>query len=375
MTSDLKSQYCTRFSSEKQIFVCDPIPLFMSEKVTPEHLQQVHKQALETFNKIETLESLQVFTGNLVGKKSAMGDWFKQLKALDVEAKKELGPKLQEFKTYWEQACLDKQNQLETQALNQKLASDFIDVTQAYPSQKGALHPLSQVQRHIESIFTGMGFEIADGPEVETEWHNFDALNVPANHPARDMQDTFFVNSKNDRSDLNSVLRTQTSNIQIRKMLENGAPVRIIAPGRVYRNEDVDATHDAMFYQVEGLVVDKDISVSHLKGTLETMLSAVFAKPMKIRIRPGYFPFVEPGLEVDIWWEYIDKNGEEKGRWLEFCGAGMVHPNVLRNSGVDPEEFTGFAFGFGLTRLVMMKYGIEDIRLLSSNKREFLQQF
>jgi len=220
-----------------------------------------------------------------------------------------------------------------------------------------------------------MGFEIADGPEVETEWHNFDALNVPAHHPARDMQDTFFVSSSSDDSHKNSVLRTQTSNIQIRKMLEKGAPVRIIAPGRVYRNEDVDATHDAMFYQVEGLVVDKNISVSHLKGTPETMLSAVFGKTMKVRIRPGYFPFVEPGLEVDIWWEYTDKNGEEKGRWLEFCGAGMVHPNVLRNSNVDPEIYTGFAFGFGLTRLVMMKYGIEDIRLLSSNKREFLQQF
>ena len=189
------------------------------------------------------------------------------------------------------------------------------------------------------------------------------------------MQDTFFVSSSSDDSHKNSVLRTQTSNIQIRKMLEKGAPVRIIAPGRVYRNEDVDATHDAMFYQVEGLVVDKNISVSHLKGTLETMLSAVFGKTMKVRIRPGYFPFVEPGLEVDIWWEYTDKNGEEKGRWLEFCGAGMVHPNVLRNSNVDPEIYTGFAFGFGLTRLVMMKYGIEDIRLLSSNKREFLQQF
>ncbi len=347
----------------------------MTENVTPERLSQVHEQALSDFSSIDSLESLQVFTAKVVGKKSSLGSWFKELKALDVEAKKELGPKLQQFKTYWEQACVAKQNELEAAALNQKLKSDFIDVTQSYPAQKGALHPLSQVQRHIETIFTGMGFEIADGPEVETEWHNFDALNVPANHPARDMQDTFFVSSAHEDSHQNSVLRTQTSNIQIRKMLEKGAPVRIIAPGRVYRNEDVDATHDAMFYQVEGLVVDKDISVSHLKGTLETMLSAVFSKPMKIRIRPGYFPFVEPGLEVDIWWEYTDKNGEEKGRWLEFCGAGMVHPNVLRNSGVDPEEFSGFAFGFGLTRLVMMKYGIEDIRLLSSNKREFLQQF
>lgn len=347
----------------------------MAENVTPQQLAETHEQALRDFNSINDLESLKVFASQTVGKKSNLGNWFKQLKTLDVETKKELGPKLQEFKNYWEQACVSAQQEIETKILNEKLKSDFIDVTQSYPTQKGAMHPLSQVQRHIENIFTGMGFEVADGPEVETEWHNFDALNVPANHPARDMQDTFFVNSAQEESLKNSVLRTQTSNIQIRKMLEKGAPVRIIAPGRVYRNEDVDATHDAMFYQVEGLVVDKDISVSHLKGTLETMLSAVFDKEMKIRIRPGYFPFVEPGLEVDIWWEYTDKNGNEKGRWLEFCGAGMVHPNVLRNSNVDPEEYSGFAFGFGLTRLVMMKYGIEDIRLLSSNKREFLQQF
>ncbi len=347
----------------------------MPENVTPQQLAETHEQALREFNSINDLESLKTFASETVGKKSNLGNWFAQLKTLDVETKKELGPKLQAFKNYWEQACMTAQQEIETAILNEKLKSDFIDVSQSYPARKGAMHPLSQVQRHIEKIFTGMGFEIADGPEVETEWHNFDALNVPENHPARDMQDTFFVNSTKDESLKNSVLRTQTSNIQIRKMLEKGAPVRIIAPGRVYRNEDVDATHDAMFYQVEGLVVDENISVSHLKGTLETMLSAVFAKTMKVRIRPGYFPFVEPGLEVDIWWEYTDKNGNEKGRWLEFCGAGMVHPNVLRNSNVDPEKYSGFAFGFGLTRLVMMKYGIEDIRLLASNKREFLQQF
>ncbi len=347
----------------------------MSETSIKEQLEAAHAQALETFKSISTLEALQTFTAQTVGKKSSLGTWFKALKLLDVEAKKEIGPAIQTFKNHWEQACAKKLSDLETAALNEKLKSDFIDVTQSYPNQKGAMHPLSRVQRHIEQIFTGMGFEIADGPEVETEWHNFDALNVPANHPARDMQDTFFVHSKESESTKNSVLRTQTSNLQIRKMLEQGAPVRIIAPGRVFRNEDVDATHDAQFYQVEGLVVDKDISIAHLKGTLETMLSAVFGKTMKVRIRPGYFPFVEPGLEVDIWWEYTDKSGQSQGRWLEFCGAGMVHPNVLRNSNVDPEQYSGFAFGFGLTRLVMMKYGIEDIRLLSSNKREFLQQF
>ena len=347
----------------------------MPEIISLSQLEQAHNQALERFAKIDDLESLQNFVVTTTGKKSELGEWFKALKSLDVEAKKELGPRLQEFKQYWEKVTTDKQIEFEARLLNEKLKSEAIDVTQAYPVQRGAIHPLSQVQKHIERIFTSMGFEIADGPEVETEWHNFEALNIPDTHPARDMQDTFFVHSTHDDVYQNSVLRTHTSNLQIRKMLEKGAPIRVIAPGRVFRNEDVDATHDAMFYQVEGLVVDKDISIAHLKGTLETILSAVFGETMKVRIRPGYFPFVEPGLEVDIWWEYTDKKGESQGRWLEFCGAGMVHPNVFRNTNVDPEEFSGFAFGFGLTRLVMMKYGIEDIRLLASNKREFLQQF
>lgn len=347
----------------------------MSQTLSIKQLKAASLSAEKAFATVETFDELQAFSAETIGKHSPLGDWFKALKALDDDTKKELGPAIQEYKNVWEAACRSKQAALETAALNAKLKEDRLDVTQSYPTQTGSIHPLNQVQRHIEGIFTSMGFEIADGPEVETEWHNFEALNIPATHPARDMQDTFFVSSKSDNAHHNSVLRTHTSNLQIRKMLEKGAPIRVIAPGRVFRNESIDATHDAMFYQVEGLVVDKDISVAHLKGTLETMLSAVFNKAMKIRIRPGYFPFVEPGLEVDIWWEYTDKNGEQKGRWLEFCGAGMVHPNVLRNSNVDPEKYSGFAFGFGLTRLVMMKYGIEDIRLLSSNKKEFLQQF
>lgn len=347
----------------------------MSNTLTLQQIEQAHQQALKAFAKVETLEELQAFLSVTTGKKSLLGAWFKALKTLEVDQKKTIGPALQNYKNHWEAEGIAKMQAFEAAVLNKKLQADWLDVTQSYPNQKGSIHPLNQVQRHIEHIFTGMGFEIADGPEVETEWHNFEALNIPATHPARDMQDTFFVSSGDDNAHKNSVLRTHTSNLQIRKMLEKGAPIRVIAPGRVFRNESIDATHDAMFYQVEGLVVDENISVAHLKGTLETMLSAVFAKSMKIRIRPGYFPFVEPGLEVDIWWEYTDKNGQQKGRWLEFCGAGMVHPNVLRNSNVDPTKYSGFAFGFGLTRLVMMKYGIEDIRLLSSNKKEFLTQF
>jgi len=220
-----------------------------------------------------------------------------------------------------------------------------------------------------------MGFDIADGPEVETEWYNFDALNIPGDHPARDMQDTFWISHDSNDSQKNTVLRTQTSNVQIRWMEQYGAPLRMIAPGRVYRNEDVDMTHDATFYQVEGMMVDKGISLAHLKGAIGTMLSELFEKEIKIRIRPGYFPFVEPGLEIDIWFEFIDKNGNERAMWLEFMGAGMTHPEVLKNGGIDPEVYSGFAFGFGLTRLAMMKYSIDDIRLLSSAKKDFLQQF
>jgi phenylalanyl-tRNA synthetase alpha chain len=225
-------------------------------------------------------------------------------------------------------------------------------------------------------LFTSMGYTIADGLEVETEWHNFDALNVPANHPARDMQDTFWIKRDGETNHDNLVLRTQTSNAQIRMMQKYGAPIRMIAPGRVFRNEDVDATHDMVFYQVEGLVIDKNINMGHLKGTIETMLKAVLKQDdVKVRFRPGYFPFVEPGLEVDLWWEYTDKNGEKKGKWLEMMGAGMVHPNVLRNSGIDPQEYQGFAFGVGLTRLVMMNHGVEDIRHFFQSKEAFLQQF
>ncbi|MAQ77357.1 phenylalanine--tRNA ligase subunit alpha [Candidatus Campbellbacteria bacterium] len=219
----------------------------------------------------------------------------------------------------------------------------------------GKLHPLTQTRRDIIQIFTDMGFSVADGPHIEDEWHNFDALNVPKNHPARDMQDTFFVHGKEKK-----VLRTHTSSVQIRYM-ENHVkenkpfPIQIIAPGKVFRQEATDKTHEAQFYQVEGLVVGEGISLGHLKGVLEDFLKAFYKKDIPFRFRPGYFPFVEPGVEVDL---------EFNGSWLEVLGAGMVHPNVLENVGIDSTKYTGFAFGVGIDRLTMMKYGIDDIRLL-----------
>lgn len=219
--------------------------------------------------------------------------------------------------------------------------------------QKGKLHPLTQTILTISQIFVDMGFEIADGPYVEDEWHNFDALNVPKDHPARDMQDTFFV-----RSQERKVLRTHTSSVQIRfmeKFLKDGKqlPFKIIAPGKVFRQEATDKTHEAQFHQVEGLVVGEGISLAHLKGTLEKFLKEFYGRPIEFRFRPGYFPFVEPGIEIDL--KFGDK-------WMEVLGAGMVHPNVLENVGIDSKKYSGFAFGVGIDRLTMMKYEIDDIR-------------
>ena len=221
----------------------------------------------------------------------------------------------------------------------------------------GKLHPLSQTIREVTKIFVEMGFEVASGPQREDQWHNFDALNVPQDHPARDMQDTFFLEEK-DEQGRNKVLRTHTSSVQIRFMesfLKEGRelPFKIVAPGRVFRQEATDRTHEAQFHQLEGLVVGEGVSLAHLKGTLEHFLHTFYGRPIEFRFRPGYFPFVEPGIEIDL------KFGE---KWMEVLGAGMVHPNVLENVGIDPQKYSGFAFGLGIDRLTMMKYGIEDIR-------------
>lgn len=228
---------------------------------------------------------------------------------------------------------------------------------------QGSRHPLAHVVRELHDIFAGMGFAIDTGPEVETQFYNFTALNVPEDHPARDMQDTFYLED-------GRVLRTHTSPIQIHHMTNHAPPIRVITTGRVYRNEAIDATHEAQFHQIDGLVVDKGITMAHLKSTLTKGLSAFFGTELEIRFRPSYFPFVEPGVEVDVKWS---KDGEEK--WLEVLGAGMVHPNVLKHGGVDSTEYSGFAFGVGVERLAMIKYGIEDIRRFTSPDLRTLKQF
>ncbi len=246
--------------------------------------------------------------------------------------------------------------------------------------KKGHIHPLTQMLWQVSEIFKELGFTVADGPEVETEFYNFDALNVPKDHPARDMQDTFWLKPNK----LGQLLRTHTSPVQVRYMQTHAAPIRIIVPGKVFRYEATDATHEAQFHQLEGLMVGEDVSMTHLKGTLEYFLKKLFGDSVTIRLRPSFFPFVEPGAEVDMSCSNCDGKGEiATGRcsvckgtgWIEVMGAGMVHPNVLRAAGYDPEQVRGFAFGVGLDRLVMMKRGIDDIRLLYSGDERFLKQF
>lgn len=239
--------------------------------------------------------------------------------------------------------------------------------------KKGHLHPMTRMINQINNIFFDMGFEVADGPEMDSEYYNFDALNIPRNHPARGMQDTFWIKDKE-----NMVLRTHTSNAQVRYMEKNKPPIRIIVPGKVFRNEATDATHEAQFHQVEGFVVDKGISLANLKSTLETFFEKFFGRDVGVRFRPSFFPFVEPGVEVDMSCFKCEGKGcsicKNTG-WIEVLGAGMVHPNVLKNGGIDPEEYSGFAFGGGIERLGMLKYGIDDVRLFFNGDLRFVNQF
>ena len=239
-----------------------------------------------------------------------------------------------------------------------------------YVMEKGHIHPISQIIRDMVRIFGDMGFSYREGPECESEYYNFDALNVPKDHPSRGMQDTFFIKDKPG-----FVLRTHTSPVQIRSMEKYGAPLRIIAPGKVFRNEATDATHEAQFYQLEGLMVDKGVSMAHLKGTLQRFFEEFFKGSVEIRFRPSFFPFVEPGVEVDMRVTSADAPEKLRGRWIEIMGAGMVHPNVLRAGKINPEEYSGFAFGMGIDRLAMLYFGVDDIRHFYSGDLRFVNQF
>lgn len=316
------------------------------------------------------MPELDQVKARFLGKSGTLTDMLKGLAKLTPEEKKSAGAAINQAKVQLENMVNDAKARIARVELEGKLAAEAIDVT--LPGRNpglGGLHPVTRALERIEALFATMGFSVADGPEIEDDYYNFTALNTPPNHPARSMQDTFYLaNSAH-------LLRTHTSPVQIRHMQEQagkgGPPIRIICPGRVYRC-DHDATHSPMFHQIEGLWVDKGISLADLKGTLTQFFRAFFEREdMQIRFRPSFFPFVEPGVEVDMEWE--NKGGKIK--WLEIGGAGVVHPQVLSNGGIDPEIYSGFAFGMGLDRLAMLKYGVNDLRLFFENDLRFLSQF
>ena len=296
-------------------------------------------------NKIKnakSLEELQVLYTETFGKNGTMTAKLKNMATLSNEERATINAENSELRTLFK----EKQTELEMAALNAKLATEYIDVTlDKEPKNRGTLHPLTQSLKELADIMESFGFTLWTGPEIEDDWHNFTALNTPEYHPARDMQDTFFLENGN-------VMRTQTSAIQIRAMKQHGAPIKIFAIGATYRKE-LDATHSAMFGQMEGLYIDKNITMSDLIGTLRALLSKFFGKEIELRIRPSYFPFTEPSVEFDMKW------GD---KWMEICGAGMVHPNVLKNCNINLDEYQGFAFGFGWDRMAMLKYDLNDIR-------------
>ncbi len=339
----------------------------MREKL--EEIKKTVEGILTNAADIDTLENIRI---KYLGKKGELTAVLKGMGKLSPEERPVIGAVANEIRTFLEQELESKKAEIAAKLQEQKLKKEVIDVTM--PGQRpeiGKLHPLTQVMDHIKDIFIGMGFDIAEGPEVETDYYNFEALNTPKNHPARDTQDTFYI-------DENTLLRTQTSPMQIRVMEQQKPPIRVLAPGRVYRSDAVDATHSPLFHQIEGIVVDKGVTMADLKGTLEMFIKALYGEDAKVRFRPHHFPFTEPSAEVDVSCFVCGGEGCRvcKGEgWIEILGCGMVHPKVLSGCGIDPEVYSGFAFGMGLERIAMRKYDIDDLRLFFENDLRFLKQF
>ena len=336
-------------------------------------LEEMKEVAVEKINAAANQLELNECRAEFLGKKSPLNEIMKQMGSLSPEERKSFGQKANEFKNLIELAINERRAFLEEAAVNAKLESEKIDVTLPGKAvSRGSLHVMTQTIREVEDIFIGMGYDIAEGPEVELDLYNFEMLNVPKGHPARDMQDSFYVTE-------NLLMRTQTSPVQARTMLEaKGKPIKILCPGKVYRRDDDDATHSHQFMQLEGLVVDKNITMSDLKGTLSLLMKKMLGENCKVRFRPSYFPFTEPSVEVDVTCFKCGGKGCPlcKGSgWIEVLGAGVVHPNVLRMAGYDPEVYKGFAFGIGIERITMLKYGIDDIRNFYTNDPRFIKQF
>lgn len=336
-----------------------------------ENLSSLTQEALQLIERASDLDTIEQVRVDFLGKKGHLTAQLKSLGQLSAEQRPEAGAKINMAKEQIVQALAEKKAQLEASRIAEQLSAQSVDITQpGRQADLGGLHPVSRTLDRIVSIFSGAGYSVEEGPEIEDDFHNFEALNIPDHHPARAMHDTFYVDARH-------VLRTHTSPVQIRTMENRRPPIRIVCPGRVYRC-DSDLTHTPMFHQVEGLVVDTNVSFADLKGTVDQFLKAFFEVDVPVRFRPSYFPFTEPSAEVDIQCTQCSGNGcrvcKNTG-WLEVMGCGMVHPNVFRSSGVDPEKYTGFAFGMGVERLAMLRYGINDLRLFFENDLNFLKQF
>jgi len=337
-------------------------------------LQQLKENALALLKQVGEGQELQDLRVKYLGKKGELTEILRGMGGLSAEERPKVGQLVNDVRQVIEEAILSKQQEFEARVLEAKLSKQSIDVTlPGRPVPTGTMHPLSRIIEELEDIFIGLGYEVAEGPEVELDHFNFEMLNLPKGHPARDMQDSFYITEE-------LLLRTHTSPVQARTMLkkEGKTPVKIICPGKVYRRDDDDATHSHQFTQIEGLVVGKGISMSDLKGTLLTFAKQMFGEDQQIRLRPSFFPFTEPSVEVDI--QCVICHGEgcricKQTGWIEILGAGMVHPRVLEMAGYNPQEVSGFAFGMGVERIAMLKYGIEDIRNFYTNDVRFLRQF
>ena len=337
-----------------------------------EQLLEIRKKAEQALSHAGVAEELEDIRVKFLGKKGELTAVLRGMGGLSSEERPVIGQLANEVRGVIEDLIEEKKTALHAKLREEKLKNEIIDVTMAgNKPQLGKRHPLTNVLDDVKDIFLGMGFSIAEGPEVELDYYNFEALNIPADHPARDTQDSFYIND-------NVVLRTQTSPVQVRVMEQQKPPIRIIAPGRVYRSDAVDATHSPVFHQIEGLVVDKGITMGDLKGTLETFLKTLYGPEAKIRLRPHHFPFTEPSAEVDVSCFVCGGKGCRvcKGEgFIELLGAGMVHPRVLERCGIDPEVYSGFAFGMGLERIAMRQMNIDDMRLFYENDIRFLKQF
>ncbi len=337
-----------------------------------EKIAEIEKESIQEIENCTTQKELNELKVKYLGKKGELTTVLRGMGALSPEERPVIGSLVNQVRDKLNELFTEKEETFKKKELEKRLLTEKIDITE--PSKKielGSLHPITQIIKEVEEIFLGMGYKIADGPEVEKAIYNFDKLNTPPDHPARDIQDTFYITD-------DVVLRSQTSPVQARVMENQKPPIKIICPGAVYRSDSVDATHSPVFHQIEGLVVDKNISMTDLKGTLEMFAKKCLGENTKIRFRPHHFPFTEPSAEADVSCFVCGGKGCRvcKGEgWIELLGCGMVHPNVFKNCGIDPDEYTGFAFGFGVERIAMAKFGIEDMRLLFENDVRFLKQF